>query len=456
MALPQVVIVGRPNVGKSSLFNWLVGRRISIVDPTSGVTRDRISEPVDHDGQYFELIDTGGMGVIDRDGLTDKIERQIRVAIEQAAVVLFVVDAQQGVIALDQNVASELRRCAKPILCVANKCDNPKFENQAVAEFSVFGWDTTYVSVIGGRNRQELLEAIGSRLPEEEADPVSEVVVKVAVVGKRNAGKSTFINALARDERVIVSETPGTTRDSVDVRFERNGQTFVAIDTAGVQRRTRFADSIEFYSQARAERTVRRADVALLFVDAIDPVAKIDKQLAKYIVEQHKPCIFVVNKWDLTDDVATEEFSDYLDHHFPLLRFAPRAFVTATKGRNAQAVMDLSQALFNQAHERVSTGDLNRLIGAAMERNAPPMRRNRRPKIYYATQVDVAPPTIVLFCNAPNLFDAPYRRFLIHALREATPFAEIPIRLWFRRRHSDAAATTLGAEESVDDADSRA
>lgn len=457
MAVPKIAIVGRPNVGKSSMFNWLVGRRISIVEPTAGVTRDRVSRLAFIDGKGFELVDTGGMGVIDRDGLTEDIERQIRIAIDEADVVLFVVDAHTGVVPLDELVVEKLRHSRKPILCVANKCDTDKFTTLAQTEFHRFGFPIVFVSAINNRNKDELLAALAARLPAVETADVetAEPIMKLAIVGKRNAGKSTFINCLAKRERVIVSEVPGTTRDSVDVRFEHNGKAFVAIDTAGVRKKKSLADSIEFYSFARAQETIRRADVVLMMLDAQTEVGKVDQQLAGYIVEHYKPCVFVVNKWDLMAPSPTEPFADYLDSIFPTMVYVPRAFVTAKTGKNVQAVVDLAQNLFHQSRERVSTAELNRVLEAALQKHAPPARKQRSGKIFFASQVDVAPPTIVLFCNDPKLFGPAYRRYLLGYLRDWLPFGEVPIRLDFRRRDShggprpDAAADREDAVAEV-------
>ena len=324
MAVPVVAIVGRPNVGKSSLFNWLARRRIAIVEPTAGVTRDRISSLIKVDERFFEVVDTGGLGVKDVDNLTVQIERQIDAAIEQAAVILFVVDARSGIVPLDEQVAARLRYVNKPILCVANKCDTPELETQAAEFYRLGRGKLVCVSAQQNRNRQRLLGLIAERLPspEEEDESVDgPVALKLAIVGRRNTGKSTFINNLAHAERMIVSEVPGTTRDSVDVRFERDGKTLVAIDTAGVRRKGSISSDIEFYSMARAERSIRRADVVMIFLDPRVRISKVDKQLSDYVLEQHKPAIFVVNKWDLMVPTPTGKMGNYIRATFPSLDF---------------------------------------------------------------------------------------------------------------------------------------
>ncbi|GIW78866.1 MAG: GTPase Der [Gemmatales bacterium] len=435
MSVPQIAIVGRPNVGKSSLFNWLAGHRVAIVDPTAGVTRDRVSTLIESDAGVFELVDTGGMGIQDADGLTEFVEGQIESALQQAQVLLFVVDARAGVIPADEDVAQRIRALGKPIVCAANKCDTPQMDVLA-ADFHRLGFDPVIaVSARQRRGKQALVEALAQKLPAEPVETkADEVVMKLAIVGRRNTGKSTFINQLAQAERMIVSEVPGTTRDSVDVRFERDGKTFIAIDTAGVRRKGSIQTSIEFYSLARAERSIRRADVVLLFLDASKPISKVDKQLATYVLDHYKPAIFVVNKWDLLRPRPTGEFADYLQRAIPNLDYLPIAFATAKTGKNVQAVLNLAQNLFKQAGVRVPTGDLNRTVRRALETQAPPLKQNRRPKIFFATQVDIRPPTIVLFCNDPELFSPTYKRYLVNYFRDHLPYGEIPIKLEFRRR----------------------
>jgi GTP-binding protein len=444
----MVAIVGRPNVGKSSLFNWLVGKRISIVDPTAGVTRDRVSSIVEHGGRFFDLMDTGGIGIVDSQDLSADVERQIQLAIDQADVILFVSDARSGPMALDQTVADRLRPLGKPTICVVNKCDTDALELQA-SEFHRLGYQPVLaVSAEQDRGKSKLLAAIVKRLPPplHEKAP-AEVALKLAIVGRRNAGKSTFINALAQAERVIVSEIPGTTRDSVDVRFERDGKTFVAIDTAGVRHRSSLSGDIEFYSLARAERSIRRADVVLMFFDAQRSIGRIDKQLTEYILEHHKPAIFVFNKWDmLKEQVSTEEFVEYVKKMFPMLDYVPMAFVTAKDGKNVYRVLNLAQQLAKQARQRVTTGELNRVLRHALEANPPSQKGKRLPKVYFASQVATEPPTIVLFTNGPDLFDDVYRRYLLKHFRDQLPFAEVPIKLDFRSRHGGQALNDDEAE----------
>jgi len=446
MPVPKVVIVGRPNVGKSSLLNWLAGKRIAIVDPTAGVTRDRVTWLMHADDRYFELVDTGGMGIEDADNLTADIERQIEVGIDEADLILFVTDGRVGRAALDEMVAERLRKVDKPKLLVVNKCDSPRLDAEIHEFRKLHEGNIVVTSVKGNRNRNELLTAILDSLPtaqdheqEEGSRLESEPELKLAIVGRRNVGKSTFINALAQAERVIVSEVPGTTRDSIDVRFEIDGKTIVAIDTPGVRKRKSLANDIEFYGLTRARRSIRRADVVLMFFDSQETISRVDKQLLQDIGDQHKPCVFVVNKWDLAEDMTTEAWMNYLFGAFSMLRHCPVAFLTASENRNVKKVVNLAQSIFKQSRTRVPTAGINNVIRAAIRHTAPPYRRNKRPKIFYATQVAVEPPTIVLKCNDPSLFDEPWKRYLLGVLREELPFHEVPIRLIFRRRGRDDA-----------------
>ena len=436
MALPIVAIVGRPNTGKSSLFNWLAGRRISIVDPTAGVTRDRITTVIEVGERHCELIDTGGMGIQDKDNLTADIERQIEVALEAATVILFLVDVRDGMVPLDQEVADRLRPLHKPVVFVANKADTENLATHSSDFFGLGYGEPLCVSVDQKLGKHELLDAILEKLPPDQGDaPPGETALKLAIVGRRNVGKSTFINSLAEAERVIVSEVAGTTRDSIDVRFERDGKTFLAIDTAGVQKKTSFASGIDFYSSHRAERSIRRADVVLHFFDARHRIGRVDKQLAGYILENQKPAIFVVNKWDLVKTkLPTEKMGSYIRTVFSMLEHVPIAFITAKKGKNTLRLLQLAIQLYKQAGTRVNTGDLNRVIRAAVEANAPPMRTSKTPKLFYATQIGVYPPTIVLFTNGPELFEDTYLRYLTKVLRDHFAFSEVAIKLILRAK----------------------
>ncbi len=439
MALPVVAIIGRPNVGKSSLLNALSGHMISIVEPTAGVTRDRVSTIIGRDDQYFELNDTGGYGIVDSDRLSEHIEHQIHQAIESANLVLFMVDIRDGIVPLDKKIAQLLRKNDLDVIGVANKADTAKMF-PAASEFSRLGFgEFLCISAQNNLNKSVLLDTIFDKLAHLDSDRPAEPTMKIAIVGKRNAGKSTLVNAMVGSERVIVSETPGTTRDAVDVRFEKDGKTIIVIDTAGVRKKNKMANSIEFYSYVRATRSIQRADVVLFLIDAAVPVSQVDKKLAKFIAEEYKSCIMVVNKWDLAkDSAATEDYEDYLTKLLPGLRYAPLAFTTATEGRNIQSVLDLAAEIFKQTTTWIPTTKLNKAFELIKQEKVGIARSGKRglPKIYYATQVAVNPITILMFVNKPELFEENYRRFIVNRLRSILPIDEVPIKL-FARKHRE-------------------
>jgi GTP-binding protein len=464
MALSKVVIVGRPNVGKSSLFNWLAGRKIAIVDNMAGVTRDRVGALVqlgdDLEPRFVELMDTGGIGMVDHDDLSLDVERQIDAAMNEADLILFVVDIRDGVMPLDEDVAQRLRYLKTPVILVMNKADHPDLDIRGAEFYKLGRGKPIAVSAQQNRNKKALLRAIEQMLPPADAAPPADAVMKIAVVGRPNTGKSTLINTLARAERMIVSERPGTTRDSVDVRFELDGLPFLAIDTAGVKRKAKIRESLDFYSVHRAERSIRRADVVLLFLDPTQGISRLDKQLADYVAQQHKPCIFAVNKWDLMvkdpDDPSQGNmgrFAGLIQHAFRTMNYMPIAFITAQTGKNVKATLNLAQSLYKQAQRRVGTGTLNRVLREAVEAHPPASRENRTPRIYYATQVDVAPPTIVLFVNSTKLFDATYQRYLLNVFRQKLPFHDIPIKLYLRSRKQEEPGTrpANGRSEEAED-----
>ena len=443
--IPQVVVVGRPNVGKSSLFNWLIEKRIAIEDPTAGVTRDRLVQRVSLEDRVFDLVDTGGMGFDDPDGLTTQIDAQIASGLTSAALIVFVVEVRSGLLPADREVARRVRLTGAPVLLVANKADDTKYDLLA-HDFDELGFgDPLIVSVRQNRNRAELVDEIVAHLPEawpEEAEGAALPEMKLAIVGRRNVGKSTFTNALAREERVITSPVAGTTRDSVDVRFEVDGHSFLAIDTPGLRRTKSRTTDLDFYSTHRAERSIRRADVVLLFLDASEPIGRVDKQLVDTILEEAKPVVFVINKWDLyAGEVDRKEWDDYLRETFRSMPWAPVEFTTATSGRNVKTVVDTAQRLFRQSSTRIPTAKLNTVIRTAVETNRPPADGRGRPvRIYYATQVEVNPPTIVLSTSDPRGITEPYKRYLVNSLRQTTLLKEVPIRLFVRGRGSETAS----------------
>ncbi|MCC6580398.1 MAG: ribosome biogenesis GTPase Der [Phycisphaeraceae bacterium] len=443
----RIAIVGRPNVGKSSLFNMLANRRVAIVDPTAGVTRDRLSITVELPPVYrgqepmpVELIDTGGYGIEDSANLTADVERQIALAVASAHLVLFVIDAQTGVVPLDQDVAKLLRKSrAKAVMIVANKVDGEKLEADAQEAARLGFGPPAMVSAVTRHMKNAFLEAVRRKVSELDIkdDPAPQVAeAKIAIVGKRNAGKSTLVNALAGEDRVIVSEIEGTTRDAIDVRFEMDGRPFVAIDTAGVRKGKSIQDDIEYYSLHRSLLSVRRADVVLLLIDAAIPVSQVDRKLVNEILKHYKPTVIVVNKWDLAQGQATqEEYAEYLDKALKGLDFAPIVFISAKAGEGMRDLVKMAMNLYRQAGHRVGTSELNRVVKAILEERAPGAAKGgKRPKVYYVTQLAIHPPTIGLFVNDPDLFDATYQRFLMHRLRDALPYSEVPIQLLVRAR----------------------
>lgn len=450
MALPKVVIIGRPNVGKSSVFNWLAGRRLAIVDDVAGVTRDRMIHLLRHNEVFFEIVDTGGIGINDVDDLSDEIEDQIQLAMDSADVILFVVDTRSGMLALDREVARRLRYIDKPIICVANKTDEPEMDPEADEFYGLGRGKLVRVSALQNRNRDLLLDMISKRVPQltdEELmnENIEPSEMKIALVGRRNVGKSTFINSLTEAERMIVSEVAGTTRDSVDVHFELDGKSFIAIDTAGIRKRKSVRTDVEFYSTHRAQRSIRRADVTLMFFDCSQRISQVDKQLCKYIADNYKACVFVVNKWDLmVEHMPTERWVTYLRDTFQTMWHVPIAFITGQTGKNMKALLNHSQMLFKQSRQRVSTSYLNRLIRGAVERQPPPVFKNRRPKIYYCTQVSIEPPTIVIKCNNPKAFAPDYRRYLLSVLRDQLEFGEVPIKMYLQRREQSDERDEMG------------
>lgn len=464
MTLPCVAIVGRPNVGKSSLLNRLARRRVSIVDATPGVTRDRVTIELELDppidtprgtpAHRVELTDTGGYGVYTAEGkrfddvgadladLTPDIESQIATGVERAGVILFVVDAQSGLTSLDEEIARLLRQrgAQDRVLMVANKVDGENWDAPGL-EASALGFGTPML--IGARNGfriRELLDQLWERvdalpaIDENEADD-DPAEMKIAIVGKRNAGKSTLINSLAGEERVIVSEIAGTTRDAVDVRFDIEGRHMLAIDTAGVRKKKSFADDIEYYAYDRMIQAIRRSDVVMLLIDATVEVSSVDKKLTNELQDMYKPTVIVVNKWDeVHERKDPEDYLQYLTEQLRGLDYAPIVFISAQQGEGLRDAVAAAFNLFQQANHRVPTGEMNRIVEEILDRRGPSSRLGTQARLFYASQVATKPPTLALVVNDPKLFKGRYERYLMNRLREELPYSEVPIRVEFKKR----------------------
>ncbi len=444
MSLAQVAIIGRPNVGKSSIFNFLSERRLAIVEKVPGVTLDRIGTVIEHQGCRFELIDTGGLGLAKDNILATMMEDQIYRGIEEADVIVMVVDAQTGIAPLDREVADVLRKKHRTPILVANKVDDDVHESLAADFYSLGFGEPIMTSTTVSRGKDRLIKAVLAAIPEEKRLEQPEEVdgIMLALVGKRNAGKSTLVNALVGEERMIVSDIPGTTRDSVDVRFRFDDKTFIVIDTAGIRRRTQLKDSVEYFSSHRALRSIRRCDVVIFMLDVSIDISSVDKKLAKYIADENKPCIIVVNKWDKAKGfIETGQFHKYLEEKLPGLYYQPIIYASGKERINLDAITETANSLYKQANTTITTGVLNRIIQKAVSRRSIRIVKGREGKIFYATQTDTAPPTITLFVNSKSLFRDAYLRYLQNYIRTNSPFSEIPIRLSLRERSKDDEAS---------------
>ena len=432
-----VAIVGRPNVGKSALFNRIVGRRISIVHEQVGVTRDRVSAEAEHNGHRFELIDTGGLGHFDKqvadDEITASTEAQAEIAIADAGLILFVVDITAGLVPLDEEVAQLLHRSGRPVLLLANKADNPHRDDQII-DFDGLGFPTFPVSAIQNRGIEPLLDSITQQLPEIK-NLSAENPLRVAIVGRPNAGKSSYINRLLRSDRVIVSDLPGTTRDSIEIPFTigsgPSARHYQLIDTAGVQKDTRSRGAVDWFSNLRTEKSIERADVVVLMIDAeMGPTSR-DKKIAAKIIEAERGCLLLVNKWDLSEDAEQEvtqtRYLPALREALPFLHFAPVLFVSAKSGYNMKRTIEAIDYVAAQTRTEITTGVLNRVIQKAVENLPPPMTKGRRLKIYYATQSGSNPIYFRIFVNNPDLTRANWIAYLKNQLRDAFGLEGAPL-----------------------------
>ena len=438
--LPTVAIVGRPNVGKSSLFNRMVAERIAIVADEPGTTRDRVTAYVTRDDRTLALIDTGGLILGEEQGMIGAIRDQVAVALSEADVLLFVVDVDAGLLPADEEVADLLRRVSKPVVLIANKADNIQRERLA-AEFYELGiGDPIIVSAHHGRGLNELWDGIMAALPNvEDPPPAPQGSIPVAIVGRPNVGKSSLVNAILGQERAMVQDEPGTTRDALDTLFEYENRKYLLIDTAGVRRRGHIERGVERFSVARAMQAIERADVAVLVVDATEYLTAQDLHVAGFVQQAHKGLALVINKWDLAqeDEIDRQEVEMLVRARLKFFPSMPILFTSALRGRGVRAVLDAVARIQMERMTRVTTAQLNRALLDALADHPPPSSGRRRLQIYYATQPEVNPPTFVFFCNDPSLVHFSYRRYLENVLRRRFGFDGTAIRLIFRGRNRD-------------------
>ena len=437
MARPVVAIVGRPNVGKSTLFNKLVGARLSIVDDKPGVTRDRIYGDCEWLGQRFLLVDTGGIEPRADDVILSQMRAQANIAIATADVIVLVTDLRSGVVATDQDVANMLQKSGKPVILCVNKCDSVGAPDPEFYEFYNLGMgDPIAVSAVHGHGTGDLLDAVIAYFPPESEEEEEDDTIKVAVIGKPNVGKSSLINRISGQERAIVSDIAGTTRDATDTRIENQYGKFTFIDTAGIRRKSKVTDAIEKYSIIRARTAVERANVCVIMIDATEGFTEQDSKVAGIALDQGKGCIVVVNKWDAVekDGNTMREYKEKLAVDFAFMKFAPFVFISAKTGQRVDRLFEQIAYVYAQSTMRISTGKLNEILGAATARVQPPTDKGKRLKIYYMTQASVCPPTFVFFVNNAQLFHFSYQRYLENQIREVFGLEGTPVRFIIRER----------------------
>ncbi|MCI5802372.1 MAG: ribosome biogenesis GTPase Der [Oscillospiraceae bacterium] len=437
MAKPVIAVVGRPNVGKSTLFNKLVGQRLSIVEDTPGVTRDRIYAAGEWLGREFMLVDTGGIEPKSSDVILAQMRRQAQLAIESADVIILVTDLKTGVTATDHDVANMLLKSRKPVVLCVNKCDRLGEPPVEFYEFYNLGLgDPIAVSSVHGHGTGDLLDACFAHIDFEDREEEDDDHIKVAIIGKPNVGKSSLVNRMAGEERVIVSNIAGTTRDATDTVVENEHGRFIFIDTAGIRRKTKVEDAIEKYSVLRSYMAVDRADVCVIVIDATEGFTEQDSKVAGYAHEQGKGCIIAVNKWDAVekDGRTMQEFTRKLQDDFSFMSYAPFLFISALTGQRVDKLYDLIEYVGNQNAMRISTGRLNDMLAYATARVQPPSDKGKRLKIFYMTQAATKPPTFVAFVNSRELFHFSYQRYLENQIRETFSLDGTPIRLLVRER----------------------
>ena len=430
---PIVAIIGRQNVGKSTLLNRLAGRQIAITQDLPGTTRDRVFAPVLWQERSFTIVDTGGLEIKPQTTLAQEVNQQVQAAISEADILLFLVDAKEGLTPVDRDIADQLRRVDKPVLLVANKADNARLEAEA-AEFHELGLgQPLIISAYHGRSVGELLENITVVLP-MMPPPAAEPALKVAIVGRANVGKSTLLNRLLGQPRAIVATTPGTTRDATDTPLDFKGQDMILIDTAGIRRRGKIEKGVEQYSVLRALKAIDRADVVLLVLDATELATAQDTHVAGYIGQAAKGIVLVVNKQDLVSDLNQADLDSAIGQRFKFMPYAPVVLVSAKEGQGVENILPKVSQIFRERHKRVSTAEVNSTIRAALADHSPPRRGKKRLNVLYATQAEVNPPTFVFFVNDARLMHFSYQRYLENRLRQSFSFDGTPIRLLFKSR----------------------
>lgn len=435
---PIVAVVGRPNVGKSTLFNKLIGQRLSIVDDTPGVTRDRIFGESEWNGKKITLIDTGGIEPKTDDIILSQMRAQANLAIDMAQVIIFVVDIKSGVTSADSEVASMLQKSGKPVVLCVNKCDGIGEVDPEFYEFYNLGLgDPIAVSSVHGHGTGDLLDAVFENLTFDEAvEEQSDPAINVAIIGKPNAGKSSLINKISGDNRAIVSSIAGTTRDAIDFTVENKYGRFNFIDTAGLRRKSRVDEKIEKYSVIRAKMAVERADVCVIMIDAVEGFTEQDSKVASIALEDGKACIIAVNKWDLVekDGKTMDQYRKDLAIDFSFMSYAPIVFISALTGQRLDGLMEKIKYVYEQNNMRISTGRLNELLAEATARVQPPSDKGKRLKIYYMTQATSAPPTFVCFCNNKELFHFSYQRYIENQIRQTFGLEGTPVKIIVRER----------------------
>lgn len=432
-----IAIVGRPNVGKSTLFNKIIGQRLSIVEDTPGVTRDRIYGKAEWRNRPFMLVDTGGIEPDSKDIILSQMRAQAQLAIDSAAVIIFVVDITTGMTANDESVASMLLKSGKPVVLCVNKCDSVGEPPAELYEFYNLGLgEPIPVSSVHGHGTGDLLDAAFEYLPPEDEEEYEENVIRVAVIGKPNAGKSSLINRIAGEERVIVSDIAGTTRDAIDTFIEHDGGQYVFIDTAGIRRKSKITENVERYSVLRAYMAIDRADVCVIMIDANEGYTEQDSKVAGYAHDQGKACVIAINKWDSIekDDKTMNEFRKKLEVDFSFMSYAPFVFISALTGQRIDKLFEQIRYTAEQNARRITTGMLNDLLSYATARVQPPSDKGKRLKLYYMTQASTKPPTFVVFCNSKELFHYSYQRYIENQIREAFKLDSTPIKLIVRER----------------------